>query len=85
MERTDAWYTLPCGFKARYTECGDEIYWHLYYKGVRVNGGLCEDFEWAQMYATRYAWLHHLNIQGGESEEKALLTELVNRQLERYA
>lgn len=52
------WYVLPHGYTADYVPYPDGVYWHLYFAGQRVNGGLAEDHEFAQSRACNYALQH---------------------------
>jgi hypothetical protein len=69
MELATEWYRMPGGYTARYTPYGDEMYWHLFHRGTRVNGGLAADYEWAQICAVRYAWQHQLHGEDGSIVE----------------
>lgn len=39
-------FTMPLGYSARYSACEGGVYWHLFFGGERVNGGIAgDDFE----------------------------------------
>lgn len=39
-----------------------EYYWHLFFKGRKINGGITEDWDKAHERATQYRFDHHRTI-----------------------
>jgi hypothetical protein len=42
-------------------------YWHLYWKGVRINGGLADEHQHASYEAESVAYRHHRDHSMGAS------------------
>lgn len=55
---------LPGGYTREYTPLGGgEVYWHLFYEGRRVNGGLSQDQTEAEDEARRAARCHNFAVR----------------------
>jgi hypothetical protein len=40
----------------------EQWYWHLFYKGEKVNGGVADYKEWARERAVQYKFEHHRDV-----------------------
>ena len=57
------WNRLPAGYRRSCVPLDAGVYWHLFYKGDRVNGGLAEDPDQAKSESRRCAYAHHWSLE----------------------
>ena len=58
------WNRLPEGYRRSYAFIdGQGVYWHLYHRDDRVNGGLADEEDHARRESRRCAWAHYWSQQ----------------------
>lgn len=59
-----SWDRLPDGYDRTLTPLGGgELYWHLYFRGEPVNGGIARSLEDGEEECRRRAWVHEFSVR----------------------